>query len=199
MDRAGCGLEDIALFDFYSCFPIAVSNATEAIGLAPDDPRGLTVTGGLPYFGGPGNSYSMHALAEMVMRLRAAPGKRGLIGANGGFLSKYAVGIYSSTPVPYQSHDNVEFDEAMLAAPQVEFVAQAEGQGVVEAHTVAFDREGAGKYAVISGRLEASGARFLAQAGRESGATLDACISTDPGGRQVQVSPGERGNNFVFV
>ena len=36
-------------------------------------PRGLTVTGGLPYFGGPGNNYSTHGIAEMVARCRAAP------------------------------------------------------------------------------------------------------------------------------
>lgn len=31
--------------------PIAVSNICDGLELATDDPRGLTVTGGLPYFG----------------------------------------------------------------------------------------------------------------------------------------------------
>ena len=39
-----------------------------------DDPRGLTVTGGLPYAGGPGNNYAMHSIAVMMEKLRARPG-----------------------------------------------------------------------------------------------------------------------------
>ncbi len=39
--------------------------ACEALGIPEDDPRPLTVTGGLPYFGGAGNNYSSHAIAAM--------------------------------------------------------------------------------------------------------------------------------------
>ena len=46
---AGKTVADIAAFDLYSCFPIAVELACEELGLAPDDPRGLTLTGGLRY------------------------------------------------------------------------------------------------------------------------------------------------------
>jgi hypothetical protein len=35
-------------------------------GRARDDTRPLTVTGGLPWFGGPGNNYSTHAIATMM-------------------------------------------------------------------------------------------------------------------------------------
>jgi len=50
---AHLGVDDIDFFDFYSCFPIAVFNIIDAIGLSASDPRGLTLTGGLPFFGGP--------------------------------------------------------------------------------------------------------------------------------------------------
>ena len=63
---AGIGVDDVATFDLYSCFPFPVFVICEALGLAADDPRGLTLTGGLPYFGGPGNSYSLHGIAETV-------------------------------------------------------------------------------------------------------------------------------------
>ena len=66
LDVAGASLADLAVFDLYSCFPIAVFNICDGLGLAPDDPRGLTVTGGLPFFGGAGNNYSMHAIASMA-------------------------------------------------------------------------------------------------------------------------------------
>lgn len=96
LENAGISLESISHFDFYSCFPIAVSNvAIDAFGLSPGDARKLTITGGLPFFGGPGNNYSMHALAQMVSVLRQSRDSTGFLGANGGYLSKYSAGIYS--------------------------------------------------------------------------------------------------------
>ena len=99
---AGIGAGDLATIDLYSCFPVAVFNICDGLGLPPDDPRGLTVTGGLPFFGGAGNNYSMHAIAETVQRARADPGSYGFVGANGGIMSKYSVGIYSTTPVAWR-------------------------------------------------------------------------------------------------
>ena len=62
-----------------------------------DGSKPLTVTGGLPFFGGPGNNYSMHALAEMAHRLRNGQGN-GLITANGGMLSKHAALLLANKP-----------------------------------------------------------------------------------------------------
>ena len=77
------------------------SSSATALGIGGDDPRGLTLTGGLPYFGGPGNSYSLHAIAETVCEMRDKPGQFGLVGANGGIMSKYSVGVYSTEPVDW--------------------------------------------------------------------------------------------------
>jgi len=96
---AGIGVDDIGVFDLYSCFPCAVEMAVEALGIAGDDARGLTVTGGLPYFGGPGNNYSLHAVATMVDRLREQGGT-GLVSAMGWYATKHAVGIYGAGPQP---------------------------------------------------------------------------------------------------
>lgn len=98
LDQAGIGIPQVSHLDLYSCFPIAVFNVMDAFGLAADDPRGLTVTGGLPFFGGAGNNYAMHGIAGIVRAVRRAPGSYGMATANGGILSKYSVGIYSTTP-----------------------------------------------------------------------------------------------------
>ncbi len=95
---AGIGIDDISTFDLYSCFPVPVFNFCDGMELATNVPRGLTLTGGLPYFGGPGNNYSLHTIAETVARMRAAPGAFGLVAANGGIISKYSVGVYSTEP-----------------------------------------------------------------------------------------------------
>ena len=83
LDVAGVGVGEVDLFDLYSCFPIAVFNVRDGLGVKADDPRPLTMTGGLPYFGGAGNNYSMHGIASMVRALRAKPGAIGFVGANG--------------------------------------------------------------------------------------------------------------------
>src|SRR5262249_39061000 len=101
LEIAGITTADLAWIDLYSCFPAPVFNICDGLGLAPDDPRGLTLTGGLPFFGGAGNNYSMHAIAEIVQRTRSHPGSFGFVGANGGIMGKYSVGVYSTTPAPW--------------------------------------------------------------------------------------------------
>jgi acetyl-CoA C-acetyltransferase len=77
LEVAGIGAADLATIDLYSCFPAPVFNIRDGLGIAADDPRGLTLTGGLPFFGGAGNNYSMHAIAETVQRVRELPGSYG--------------------------------------------------------------------------------------------------------------------------
>ena len=40
----------------------------------------------------------MHSIATMAELLRRNPGPRGLITANGGYLTKHSFGVYSATP-----------------------------------------------------------------------------------------------------
>src|SRR6185295_1835810 len=85
--------------DVYSCFPSAVQVAARELGLPVDDAaRPLTVTGGLTFAGGPWNNYVTHSIATMAGRVRAEPGSIGLVTANGGFLTKHAVGLYGTEP-----------------------------------------------------------------------------------------------------
>jgi acetyl-CoA C-acetyltransferase len=102
IEMAGVKASDLATIDLYSCFPAPVFNICEGLRILPDDPRGLTLTGGLPFFGGAGNNYSMHAIAETVQRARSRPGSFGFVGANGGIMSKYSAGVYSTAPVPWK-------------------------------------------------------------------------------------------------
>jgi acetyl-CoA C-acetyltransferase len=96
LELTGVTMDDIAHVDVYSCFPSAVQIAVRELGI--DAARSLTVTGGLSYFGGPRANYVTHSIATMVGVLREDPGARGLITANGGYLTKHAFGTYSTTP-----------------------------------------------------------------------------------------------------
>ena len=160
---AGLALDDIDFFDFYSCFPIAVSNITEALGLSPDDQRGLTLTGGLPFFGGAGNNYSMHGIAEGVGRVRAKPGSYALVSANGGVVSKTSVGIYSTKPTELRSDDSDKLQREINALQTPPRVAHPAGWATIETFTVVHGRDGQ-RTGIVIGRLDNGGGRFISQA-----------------------------------
>jgi acetyl-CoA C-acetyltransferase len=187
---AGVGVGDIATFDLYSCFPFPVFVICEALGLDGDDPRGLTLTGGLPYFGGPGNSYSLHGIAETVIQMRDRPGKFGFIGANGGILSKYSVGIYSTEPVEWRTDRSAELKEQITALPKIEVTKEPDGAATIETYSVRYDwpiRTG-----IIVGRLDSDGSRFMATTDDED---LVALMSDgDPLGANISVWSTENGN-----
>ncbi len=160
---AGKTVNDINLFDFYSCFPSAVEIACRELGIAVNDARGLTLTGGLPFFGGPGNNYSMHAIATLVSKLRAQPTAFGLITANGGYLSKHATGIYSATQVlgEWKREDPARCQAEVDAMPSPRFTEAPSGEARVETYTVVHER-GMPVRGIVIGRLLADDSRFVA-------------------------------------
>ena len=190
LEEAGLSAGDLDLLDVYSCFPIAVSVVREALGFAPDDPRGFTVTGGLPFFGGPGNDYALHSLAEMVTRLRERPGARGLVTANGGILSSQSMGVWSTTPAPWRAgrDDALAAEVASWDAPPVTDTPR--GRGHVETFTIVPGRDGA-RRGIVVGRLDdgpEAGARFLA-ATADDPATWALLDTDQPIGAAVDVGP----------
>lgn len=193
---AGVTLAEIDLFDIYSCFASAVEVACRALGLAEDDPRGLTVTGGLPYFGGPGNNYVTHSIAEMMQRLRAAPGRRGLVTANGNYLTKHSAGVYGTEPPdkPFAPQGPALLQARLDAVPHPPLVALADGAASVETYTVVHDAKGP-TGAVVIGRL-AGGERFIANTAPDA-ALLAEMQQQDFLGRPGRVrNDGER-NTFA--
>ncbi|MHB8452390.1 MAG: acetyl-CoA synthetase [Mycobacteriales bacterium] len=134
---AGVALEELAAFDLYSCFPSSLHLACDALGLDPADPRGLTVTGGLPYAGGPASNYVLHSVAAMTERLRAAPGSAGLVTGVGMHLTKHAAAVYASAPGVVS-----RAPEAGAPYPVLPVVAGWSGPATVAAYTVAHDRAG---------------------------------------------------------
>lgn len=165
LESAGLTMEQIDYFDLYSCFPVAVQLGRDMLGIPEDDPRPLTMTGGLPYFGGPGNDYSMHAIAAMAERLRAQPGAVGMVTALGWYITKHAAGVYSTTPkeAEWRQPDMTADQQEINAMPHPELVEQAGGAATIETYTVIHDRDGKPDYAIIVGDLE-DGRRFLANA-----------------------------------
>lgn len=159
---AGTNIDEIDFFDIYSCFPSAVEIACQEFGIAEDDPRGLTLTGGLPYFGGPGNNYVMHSIVEMMNKLRANPGTKGLLNGNGWFVTKHSIGVYSTEPAGDEWSREAQSDiQARIdAMPKPAFTETPEGEATVETYTVVHLGKDP-KMGIVIGRL-ADGTRFVA-------------------------------------
>ena len=166
LDACGVGIDDVARFDLYSCFPAAVELAMSALGLggpAADDDRPLTVTGGLGFAGGPANNYPTHAIARMVEACRADPGSLGLVHALGWYATKHSVGLYGTEP-PARGFVRVppEVTQRQVDADPPRPVAGTfAGDAIVEATSVVFERDGAPAVAVLS-LLTDDGRRILA-------------------------------------
>ena len=191
---AGIGADDPATIDLYSCFPAPVFNICDGLGIPPDDPRGLTVTGGLPFFGGAGNNYSMHAIAETVQRARRSPGTFGLVGANGGIMSKYSAGVYSTDPAGWAPDRGAELQAEIDGWAAPDGARHADGPATVETYTVTHHRDGT-RTGIVIGRLAADGRRFIAK-GDDPG-LLGLLTSAEPIGEQVYARSFGSGNRVT--
>ena len=179
LDQAGLAATDLGPVDIYSCFPCAVFAAVDSM---QDGGRALgdyTLTGGLSFFGGPGNGYSIYNIAAMVDALRQDGSKPALVTANGGVMSKQAVGIYTATQ------------------PAVAW-AGAAAKGYVPA-PIAFDDAPQGQARVLSfvrpaGKDGFGPATVLLETDRSARAmaVFDNPPATDLGNMIVQVIPGEK-------
>lgn len=194
LSLAGIAPEDLSLLDLYSCFPFSVFAAADHLGISPGDPRGLTVAGGLPFFGGPGNDYALHAIVQTCRRVRSAPGSFGLVGATGGPFHKYSAGVYSAAPAAWQPCDSRAVQNRLDDEPGVKAVRHGEGWLTVETYTVKYARDGV--IGVVVGLLEATGERIVATT--TEGEALALLVEGEPLGDRVYACGTESGNRVTL-
>ncbi|MBD2842812.1 acetyl-CoA acetyltransferase [Erythrobacter rubeus] len=192
--RAGKSMAEIEHIDFYSCFAIPVFNQMDHFGLSADDPRGLTLTGGLPFFGGAGNNYSAHAICEAVQAARTDRGSYALVGANGGWMSKYATGIYSTDPADWSASDR--FEKLPMADNGVPLGKGPTGSAVVETYTI--NNAKTGSVAVWLGRNEA-GERVCGNVDLSHEPTRKAFEGGQPFGLTLTVEQDDKSRNIGRV
>jgi acetyl-CoA C-acetyltransferase len=177
---ANATIDDVGYLDLYSCFASSLHFACDALGISPLDGRGLTVTGGLPYHGGPASGYLTHSIATMVERLRNDPGALGLVSGVGMHMTKHVFGCYSTTPGPLLPPD------AVATSPATEVVPSYEGEATVASYSVVHGREGGPEWALLVCDLP-GGRRTYAR--RDD---VDACAAAERAelvGAQVRLAP----------
>jgi acetyl-CoA C-acetyltransferase len=145
LQAAGAGIDDIAHLELYSCFASSLDFARDALGLDDGDTRPLTVTGGLPYAGGPASNYLSHALASMVRVLREEPGSLGLLSGVGMHMTKHGFAVYGGDPatVAPVEVDGPAVQAALCEAHPPRAISEsATGPATVAAYSVVHGRDG---------------------------------------------------------
>jgi acetyl-CoA C-acetyltransferase len=189
-DHAAIAPDDVDLFDLYSCFPCAVEFAMKALSLQIDDPRPRTVTGGLAYAGGPGNDYSLHALAAMVDRLRSSSAGVGYVSALGMTATKHAISVLSTDPARIaaatgSATSGVDVPDSVRLGPPL-VMHPPNGPATIETYTVEFDRASQPVRSMLVLRLP-DGGRTVANGIEEN---FTALISTEGVGKRGRLVAG---------
>jgi len=183
---AAMTIDDVAYFDLYSCFASSLHFACDALGIGVGDARGVTVTGGLPYHGGPASGYLTHSVAEMVERLRTHPDTAGLVSGVGMHMTKHVFGIYGTSPAAVRPPDTETVQAAVDRVGLTAIVAEHDGDATVSAYSVVHGRDGSPEWALLVCDLP-SGARTYAQA-----RAVELCVdaeTTELVGRTVTLRP----------
>ena len=153
LKQAGLELSDIDKFDLYSCFPSIVEIFVKELGIKEDDPRDLTVTGGLPYFGSPLSNYSLHAIINTVELIRANPSLKIMVIANGGYNTKQSIGIYGTEPSKEEwgVREDSKVQKSILGRILPEPVEQANDTLTIIGYSIVYDRSEQPKRGVLIG------------------------------------------------
>jgi acetyl-CoA C-acetyltransferase len=163
LEQAGLTLNDIDKFDLYSCFPSIVEITMNEIGINEEDPRDLTITGGLPFYGAPLSSYSLLAIINTFDAIRTDPSLKVMVVANGGFNTKQSIGVYGSQPpkIPWGTRNDSEIQNSILEKELPEPVEKANGKIKIDGYSIVYERTGEAKRGVVVGTLE-NGIRSIA-------------------------------------
>lgn len=191
---AGLHLDDVDTFDLYSCFGSAIQFARDALALAEDDPRPISVTGGLPYHGGPSSNYMSHSVSHLVDRLRSGDAEVGLVTGVGMHLTKHVAAVWSSRPGPVRvtSAPTQQHRAGAGIEPDVKVCDSATGPATVLTATVVHASDGSPRHAVALCELT-DGARCYAHSEHQD--SIDAVIDSTWVSHKAYVGANGDGTN----
>ncbi len=105
----------------------------------------------------------MHAIATVVDLIRKDRSHKAMVTANGWYLTKHSIGIYSGSPSahPWEDRDDSTLQRSINAQALPESIERASGSLVVEAYVIRHDHVGRALKGTVVGRL-GDGSRTLA-------------------------------------
>jgi acetyl-CoA C-acetyltransferase len=129
-------------YDLYSCFPAAVKMFSKSLELGSEIPK--TITGSMPYAGGPLNSFVIHSTVKMIQKIRALEARHGLVTGVSGMMTKQSFCVWGKEYQEQFIFDDVT-ERAKLDENPVELSNIAEGEGEIIGYTIIEGSEHASK------------------------------------------------------
>ena len=126
---------NLNLIDLYSCFPVAVQQFENVSNLNTKTSR--TITGAMPFAGGPLNNYMLHATVQALLKLRSQSGHSLITGVSG-MMTKQSFCLWSSEyQMPFY-HADVTKKAQQLDKP-IPISNAKHGNGIVIGYTVLYE------------------------------------------------------------
>lgn len=199
LQRAGLEAGDIDAADFYSCFPSAIQLGLTALGVGPDDPRPLSLTGGLAFAGGPGNGYVVQSLAAALDHVRRHPTHRVLVTGIGMANAKQAATVLAHAGhVPPGATGETTYREPFDAEAR-EVDPAPSGEATIVTYTITYGRDGEPTEVILILDLP-DGRRTVANAS-DTDVLAAQLMGTEPIGRTgvVHHDASSGRNRFAFA
>jgi acetyl-CoA C-acetyltransferase len=181
---AGTNIDAVRHLELYSCFPVAVRIQARELKVPTERP--LTVTGGMPFAGGPLNNFVLQAMVRMAGVLRSDRGSSGMVTAVSGMLTKQGVSLWSTRQPTGPCLFGDVTDEVVATMQTVAVIAGYEGPATVASYTVLYDGAAAARAVLICDLPD--GRRTLAATDDKDLAS--AMTAKEACGRRVQLAAG---------
>ena len=183
LELGGVEAGDLDFAELYTCFPAAVELHAAELGI-PDDVD-WTVTGAMPFAGGPFNNYVLQSTGRMIELLRERPGTVGLVSSVSGVMTKHGFGVWSTDPGPHPFASVDVTGDVAAATERRPVVGHYEGPATVAGCTVVH----------TGGRPEGVALLDLPGAARAMTSTVDPAViheleTRECVGRSVDVGAG---------
>ena len=120
------------LYDLYSCFPVAVHMFSKSLNI--DASKEVTITGGMPFAGGPLNSYVLHSTIKMILKIRNDNSKIGIVTGVSGMMTKQSYALWSKNPdIEFSFKDFTS--EASIEETPIKISSLSDGVGTIIGYT----------------------------------------------------------------
>ncbi len=120
------------LYDLYSCFPVAVQMFAKSLKL--EDINDKTITGAMPFAGGPLNSYVLHSTAKLIEKLREN-NNVGIVTGVSGMMTKQSYALWSKNPLIDFKYKDCSHKAKEIELP-VKLSDQKSGSGKIIGYTI---------------------------------------------------------------
>ena len=124
---------DVDFYDFYSCFPVAVQMFAESLNVK--NIFNVSITGGMPFCGGPLNSFVLHSTAKIISEIRKKKDSAGIVTGVSGMMTKQSYALWSNNSYIDFTHKDFT-DEAQLNDKPIDISDLTHGEGKIIGYTI---------------------------------------------------------------